>query len=307
MLHLVIRISFVIRHSSFVILPLLVVAALPRLTTADDKAVSAKVEVITNSIGMKLVRVPAGKFRMGSPRGEAERDAQESLHEVAITKPFFMGTYEVTQAEFAKVMGEKTHAVFNSGNGGGPDHPMENVLWVEADEFCKNLSAREDEKRAGRKYRLPTEAEWEYACRAGTKTAFHFGESLSSIQANCNGTDPYGGAEKGPYLRKTAKVDSYPPNAFGLFDMHGNVSEWCADWYDPDYYTSSPEENPLGPPVGVLPDDFGNFYVVVRGGSWLDDARACRSAYRQRAMHRNRYWLIGFRVVSEVEVETNTK
>jgi formylglycine-generating enzyme required for sulfatase activity len=198
-------------------------------------------------------------------------------------------------------MDPKIRSNFHSDNGGGPDHPMENVLWVEADEFCKKLTALDDEKRAGRKYRLPTEAEWEYACRAGTSPAFHFGNSISSTQANFNGNHSYAGASPGLYRRRTVKVGSFEPNAFGLYDMHGNVAEWCADWYDPDYYNNSPDEDPLGPPVGALPDDYGNFFLVARGGSWLDDARACRSAYRFRAMHRNRYWLIGFRVACDVE------
>jgi formylglycine-generating enzyme required for sulfatase activity len=266
---------------------------------------SGNAEVITNSIGMKLVPIPAGRFTMGSPYGEIEREPDEVLHEVTITKPFYMGVYEVTQAEFVRFMDPKIRANFHSDNGGGPDYPMENVLWVEADEFCKKLSASDAEKRAGRKYRLPTEAEWEYACRAGTSSAFHSGDSLSSLQTNLNGNRPYGTAAKGPYLRKTAKVGSYEPNAFGLYDMHGNVAEWVADWYDPDYYNNCPEEDPLGPPMGTLPDDYGNFFLIARGGSWLDDARACRSAYRMRAMHRNRYWLIGFRVACDVDANKN--
>jgi formylglycine-generating enzyme required for sulfatase activity len=300
-------------NTRVVVCPTLLLAAvvipLAAWSIADDKASStrsAKIETITNSIGMKLARLPAGKFLMGSPRGEAEREADETLHEVTITKPFYMGVYEVTQAEFSKLMDPKIRAVFHSDNGGGPDHPMENVLWVEADQFCKKLSERDDEKRAGRKYRLPTEAEWEYACRAGTTTAFHFGNSISSAQANFNGSHSYGGASPGPYRRRTVKVGSFEPNAFGLYDMHGNVAEWCADWYDPDYYKNSPNEDPLGPPVGALPDDYGNFFLVARGASWLDDARACRSAYRMRAMHRNKYWLIGFRVVCEVNVDTKS-
>jgi formylglycine-generating enzyme required for sulfatase activity len=253
---------------------------------------------------MKLVLTPGGKFRMGSPRGETEREVDETVHEVTITRPFYLGVYEVRQAEFSKLMDPKLRPFFSSEPGGGPGHPMENMAWTEADEFCRKLSALQEEARAGRKYRLPTEAEWEYACRAGTTSAFHYGDSLSSSQANFNGNHPYGDAAGGPYLRRTAKVGSYQPNAFGLYDMHGNVAEWCADWYDPDYYSASPDEDPRGPPVGVLSDDYENFYLVVRGGSWLDDARACRSAYRQRAMHRNRYPLIGFRVVCEVAADT---
>jgi formylglycine-generating enzyme required for sulfatase activity len=261
-------------------------------------------DVLTNSIGMKLVRIPPGKFIMGSPRNEAERESDEPAHEVSITKSFHMGVYEVTQAEYAQVMGPKFRAVFTDTNRGGPNHPVENLEWNEAAAFCKTLTDLPAEKEAGRKYRLPTEAEWEYACRAGTTTPFHFGESLSAKQANFNGNHPYGSAESGPYLRRTAKVGSYAPNAFGLFDMHGNVAEWCADWYDPNYYNDSPDDDPLGPPAGALADDFGNFYLSVRGGSWIDDARACRSANRFRAMHRNRYWFIGFRVVCEM---TNAK
>jgi formylglycine-generating enzyme required for sulfatase activity len=191
-------------------------------------------------------------------------------------------------------------AHFGPANGGGPDHPMENLKWYQAVEFCKRLSARAEEKKAGRRYRLPTEAEWEYACRAGTTTAFHYGNALSSRQANFNGNFPYGGADKGPYLRKTAKVGSYQPNAWGLFDMHGNVAEWCGDYYDPDYYEKSPRADPTGPAKGVLPTGYRDYYRVIRGGCWLDEARACRSAYRFRAMPHDAYQLIGFRVACDV-------
>jgi formylglycine-generating enzyme required for sulfatase activity len=274
-----------------------------RTEARDDK-------VLTNSIGMKLARIPAGKFLMGSPPAEKERDAGELRHEVTISRPFYLGIHEVTQGEYDKVLGKPSGggkrnpwnfgAHFGAANGGGPDYPMENVKWSQAVEFCKRLSALADEKRAGRKYRLPTEAEWEYACRAGTTTPFHYGDALSSEQANFNGNYPYGGAAKGPYLRKTAKVGSYKPNAWGLFDMHGNVAEWCSDFYDPDYYKNSPKADPAGPEKGVLPTDYNDFYRVIRGGCWLDEARGCRSAYRFRAMPHDPYRLVGFRVVCEV-------
>jgi formylglycine-generating enzyme required for sulfatase activity len=257
---------------------------------------------ITNSIGMKLVLIPAGKFTMGSPLSEPEREQEEVPHEVVITQPFYMGAFEVTQREFARVKGNKPRAEFDSDRGGGPEHPMETLLWKDAADFCEQLSKLPEEQRAGRQYRLPSEAEWEYACRAGASTPFSFGDSLASVQANFNGAFPYGSAPPGPYLRKTAKVGSYKPNAFGLYDMHGNAWEWCADWYDANYYRNSPREDPLGPPTGVLPTDYGDFYVVVRGGSWLDDARGCRSAYRYRAMPENGYRLIGFRVVCDVAI-----
>ncbi len=277
---------------------LVVVASLHSAQAEEPKT-------ITNSIGMKLARIPAGSFLMGSPRNEAERDSKEELHEVTITKPFYIGVYEVKQSEYADVMKglAENRSTFN-----GADNPVENVEWSRAREFCTRLSVRKAEQDAGRTYRLPTEAEWEYACRAGTSTAFCVGDSLSSLQANFNGNYPAGDAAKGKYLRSTAKVGSYQPNAFGLYDVHGNVAEWCADWYDPDYYADSPDEDPLGPPLGVVPTGFKNFgdrnfFVVVRGGCWLDDGRACSSAYRFRAMPNTQYRLIGFRVVCEIEGE----
>ena len=269
------------------------------MAAADDK--SAKPATVTNSIGMKLVQIPAGQFVMGSPRDEEERTTPERQHKVVISQPFLMGVHEVTQGQYNGLMKpDRPRAVFTAKRGGGPDHPMETLLWQEAVDFCRKLSAQPAERRAGRTYRLPTEAQWEYACRAGTNTTYHFGNSLSATQANFNGRYPYGKGVKGKYLRRTAKVGSYKPNAFGLYDMHGNVAEFCADWYDKDYYRDSPEKDPLGPPVGVLPTGFDRFYQVVRGGCWVDDARACRAAYRHRAMPRNRYELIGFRVACDV-------
>src|SRR5262249_50320440 len=195
---------------------------------------------------MKLTLILAGKFVMGSPDSEADRDAEELQHEVVISKPFYMGVYEVTQGEYKKIV-PKHNSLFHERNGGGPDHPAEQVRWKEAVEFCAKLSDLPVERKAGRVYRLPTEAEWEYACRAGSTTAFPSGEKLASSQANFNGNYPAGNADKGPYLQKTAKVGSYPPNAWGLYDMHGNVMEWCSDWYDPDYYKNSPKQDPTGP------------------------------------------------------------
>jgi formylglycine-generating enzyme required for sulfatase activity len=272
----------------------------------DNPRAKPDSKVIANSIGLKLAPIPAGKFKMGSPAGEKERDENEPQHEVAISKLFYMGVYVVRQSEYEKLMGKARNdwnhgAFFDGMNGGSLDHPMENVRWYQAIEFCKRLSELPEEKKAGRRYRLPTEAEWEYACRAGTTTVFYYGDSLNSEQANFNGNAPYGSAEKGPYLRKTAKVGSYKPNDFGLYDMHGNVWQWCADWYDKDYYRNSTKEDPPGPAKGVLSTGYNDFYRVVRGGSWLDEGRACRSAYRFRAMPHDNYRLIGFRVVCDVE------
>jgi formylglycine-generating enzyme required for sulfatase activity len=256
--------------------------------------------VLTNSLGMRLARIPAGKFRMGSPADEPERDPEEVLHEVAITRPFYLGVYEVTQAQYQRLMG-KNPAFFNMQRGGGPDHPVEQVRWAEAVEFCNRLSNLAEERKAGRAYRLPTEAEWEYACRAGTGTPFHAGKGLSSTQANFNGKYPYGEAAAGPYLGKTAKVGSYAPNAWGLYDMHGNVAEWCSDWYDPDYYKNSPKGDPTGPPKGVQSTGYKDqFFRVARGGCWLDEGRGCRAAYRFRFQPSEPYRLLGFRVACVV-------
>jgi formylglycine-generating enzyme required for sulfatase activity len=255
---------------------------------------------ITNSIGMKLVLIPAGKFVMGTPANEAEREAGETQHEVAITRPFYLGVYTVTQGQFQKVMG-KNPSFFQPNRGGSPDHPAEQVRWREAQMFCTKLSALPEEKKAGRTYRLPSEAEWEYACRAGTATVFNVGDALSSKQANFNGNYPYGDAEKGPYLRKTAKVGSYAPNAWGLYDMQGNVLQWCNDFYDPNYYKKSPRKDPKGPDKGVVPTGYRNdCYVVVRGGCWLDEGRGCRCGRRFRLQPSEPYRWTGFRVACDV-------
>jgi formylglycine-generating enzyme required for sulfatase activity len=266
--------------------------ALPDASRAQDAE-----KVITNSVGMKLALIPAGKFTMGSPKMEMERDDEELQHEVAITKPFYMGVYEVTQGQYQNVMG-KNNSVFRLS----VDHPVEQVPWRDAVDFCAKLSGRLDEQKAGRVYRLPTEAEWEYACRAGTKTVFHGGNTLSSKEANINGNHPYGGAEKGTLLNKTAKVGSYKPNAWGLYDMHGNVAEWCSDFYDPKYYKNSPKDDPKGPKEGVMHTGYRkDYFQVVRGGCWLDEARACRAAFRFRLQPSEPYRWVGLRVVCEIK------
>jgi formylglycine-generating enzyme required for sulfatase activity len=267
---------------------------------------------IENGIGMKLVRIPPGTFTRGSPRGEEGREeSDEEQHEVEITREFWLGVHEVTQKQFKAVMGYNPGFFSRVGEGkpgltyldwkkpaGGKDKapadtsafPVENVSWEEAREFCAKLSHREEEKKRGRAYRLPSEAEWEYACRGGAPAyqVFHLGASLSSRQANFNGHLPCGGAAEGIFLGRTCKVGSYQKNRFGLYDMHGNVWEWCADWYGADSYGSSPRSDPTGPSKGV-----GR---VVRGGGWVSEGSRCRSA--------NRHWItpgvrvdgVGFRV-----------
>ena len=254
--------------------------------------------VIVNSIGMELAYIPPGKFMMGSTAEEIERlkkephsnepgvsvQAEGPQHEVRITKGFHLGVYEVKQSEYQKVMGRNPSAFK------GPDYPVEMVNWDEAVEFCKKLSELPDEKKARRVYRLPTEAEWEYTCRAGTATVFHSGNSLSAKQANFNGNSPFGSAEKGQNLGKTTKVGSYPPNAWSLYDMHGNVSEWTLD--GPRNFTPNTVDDPRGP-------ETAGGSRMMRGGSWLHDAWNCRSAQRQEFRSAHRYNNLGFRVVFE--------
>ncbi|MHC4641530.1 MAG: formylglycine-generating enzyme family protein, partial [Planctomycetota bacterium] len=216
---------------------------------------------LTNSIGMKLVYIPSGEFRMGS-RDSAEEVAsklgiftkpinyknEHPQHRVKITKGFFLGTTEVTQAQYKEVMGK------NPSRIKGEDNPVVKVSWSDAVEFCNRLSEKE-----GRIYRLPTEAEWEYACRAGTTTPFYTGETINTSQVNFNGDPISGYVTKGIDRGRTTSVGSFQPNGFGLYDMHGNVWEWCIDWYAEDYYKVSPSTDPQGPPTGMS--------RVIRGGA----------------------------------------
>jgi formylglycine-generating enzyme required for sulfatase activity len=252
---------------------------------------------------MRLVLIPAGRFMMGSPREENSIEGEEQ-HEVEITKPFYMGVYEVTQEGYKKVMGANPSR-FSAGGGRasaveGMDtrrFPVEMANWEDAVAFCRRLSELPEEKSRGRVYRLPTEAQWEYACRGGAHESlpFHFGRSLSSEQANFDGTLPYGGAPKGTNLQRTTTVGSYEPNGFGLFDMHGNVWEWCFDLYDQDYYLNGPSKDPENTDNGSL--------RVLRGGSWYPDGRHCRTAYRFRNAPGARTDYIGFRVVLPLPAE----
>lgn len=236
---------------------------------------------VTNSIGMKLVLVPAGEFMMGSPNTEAQRQPTEGpQHKVKITKPFFMGAYEVTQGEYEKVMGN------NPSRFKDPNNPVEQVNWNDAVEFCSKLSNMPEEKRAGRTYRLPTEAEWEYACRAGTTTPFHYGNSLLPKDANFSGTP------NAPKNSQAAKVGSYQPNAWGLYDMHGNVWEWCLD--GPRRFSNDTMEDPKGDLSAGGPR-------VLRGGGAAAGASSCRSANSNPHAPTVRSYDVGFRVVCALD------
>ena len=285
----------------------------------------------TNSIGMKLVLIPPGEFEMGSTPEEVtwalaegkqenptdkyyfERLPTEApRHRVKISKPFYLAMYQVIQAEYEKVMGANPSAftetqvdvstfqpsLSNSEAKArvsdvkkvlGKDtrrHPVETVNWDEAMEFCRKLSAMPAERAARRVYRLPTEAEFEYACRAGTTTRWYCGDDEASL------------ADVG-WFNKNAGGMSHPvgekkPNAWGLYGMHGNVYQWCSDWFSADYYKQSPPSDPTGPPAGSN--------RVVRGGNWFRDSSFCRSAYRNAHGPASRERHVGFRVVVAVGV-----
>jgi formylglycine-generating enzyme required for sulfatase activity len=244
-------------------------------------------KVVTNSIGMKLVRIPPGKFVMGSPKEEKERFANEDQHEVEITKAFFMGKYTVTQSEYVRVMDKNPSHFKEVARVDTSRFPVESVSWNDAVAFCAELSKLPGEKAAGRKYRLPTDAEWEYACRAGTTTPFHYGAALSSQQANVFGGAPYGGGDVGPTLSRPTTVGSYPPNAFGLHDMHGNVWQWVKDCHVDN------------PPAGKDPEVAEGTARVVRGGSWLNPPSSARAAQRHtRSEPQVSGNYLGFRVVA---------
>ncbi|MCI0484995.1 MAG: SUMF1/EgtB/PvdO family nonheme iron enzyme [Blastocatellia bacterium] len=240
-------------------------------------------------VGIEMVRVPAGRFTMGSPETEADRQTDEGpRHEVTISQSFYMGKYEVTQLQWRAVATKlpkvKIDLPSDPSSFKGGDLPVERVSWEEAIEFCDRLS-----RATGKRYRLPTEAEWEYACRAGTTTPFAFGETITPDLVNYDGNYPYGSAAKGVYRQKTIAVGSLGRgNRFGLYDMHGNVWEWCIDWYSENYYSQSPSADPTGPSTGSN--------RVSRGGSWFDNARFCRSADRGRFAPGSHYYL-GFRLV----------
>jgi formylglycine-generating enzyme required for sulfatase activity len=278
---------------------------------AKEKIVKDREEELTNAIGMKLGRVPAGKFLMGSPVGEKGRGTDEHLHEVEITRAFWLSVHEVTQAQFKEVMGYNPSFFSHDGKGrpgavykadkpaGGKDKlmekstdvfPVENVSYEEAVAFCERLSKRPAEAAAGRQYRLPTEAEWERACRgkASEAMAYHFGNSLSSTQANFDGNYPYGGAAHGPYVGRTCVVGKYLANGYGLHDMHGNVWEWCHDWYGGDSPRKDMSRDPQGPREGSQ--------RVIRGGSWSSRGSSCRSAFRSSVLPAYRSRALGFRV-----------
>ncbi|MBR5162079.1 MAG: SUMF1/EgtB/PvdO family nonheme iron enzyme [Thermoguttaceae bacterium] len=219
---------------------------------------------------------PPGTFTMGSPESEKKRSSNETQYQVTLTKGFWIMETEVTQKQWIEIMGE------NPSHFRGENLPVEQVSWKECQDFCIKCCSL-----FGMSVQLPTEAQWEYACRAGSSTAYSWGNALNGDKANCYGNCPYGTKIKGKYPYKTMLVGSYSPNAWGLYDMHGNVEEWCADWYG--VYPNGKVTNPVGPPAGS--------YRVYRGGSWKYCAQYCRSAYRYSKKENYKYYTLGFRCV----------
>ena len=232
----------------------------------------------TNTIGMKFAWIPPGSFVMGSPKEEKQRTDSETQHKVTLTKGFYMGIQLVTQEQWQEVMG-KNPSQFK----GEKNLPVDTVSWNECQEFIKKLRAKDPDKK---EYRLPTEAEWEYACRAGTTTPFHFGETISTAQANYDGNFAYGTGKKGVNRGKTTPVDAFPANAWGLHDMHGNLWQWCQDPYGE--YPKTDVTDPPGPAKGDT--------RVIRGGTWYTGPSLCRSARRDGFSANNRGKYYGFRL-----------
>lgn len=237
--------------------------------------------------GIRLCWCPPGRFLMGSPPDETGHRPDEAQVTVTLTRGFWMGTFEVTQGEWKRIVGAFPDREPSSQFGLGDDIPVYWVNFGDAETFCRRLTELASQSRAALadcEFRLPTEAQWEYACRAGTTTAFAFGDGLGRDQANF----------KDAAVGRAAKVGSYPPNAWGIHDMHGNVFEWCRDWYharlpggsDPDLYA-----------VQGTPNRDGTYSRVRRGGAWNDDGWACRSALRLRYEPERSSDHIGFRVV----------
>jgi len=239
-------------------------------------------ENLGNGVSLEMVSIPGGRFLMGSPESEEGRYENEGPQHYVNVSAFFLGKYPVTQAQYQAVMennpSDREELI-------GSNRPVACVSWKEATEFCQKLS-----QRMGKTYRLPSEAEWEYACRAGTTTPFYFGETLTRDLVNYDGSSAYASGPEGVYRGKTTDVGSFPPNAFGLYDMHGNVWELCQDFWH-ENYNGAPTDG-----SAWVSGDY-SFYRMQRGGSWMNSAANCRSAYRDRG-HRDVCVInTGFRVV----------
>jgi formylglycine-generating enzyme required for sulfatase activity len=252
------------------------------ITNRATRTAQSFMEDLGNGVNLEMVAIPGGDFMMGSPSGEKGRNSSESPQHPVAVPGFFMGKYEVTQAQYRAIMGNNP-AYFK-----GDNRPVEQVSWNDAVEFCQKLS-----KITGRNYRLPSEAEWEYACRAATNTPFHFGETITADLANYDATNTYASEPKGRYRQQTTPVGTFKnPNAFGLYDMHGNVWEWCQDHWHENYNNGAP-----GDGRAWVNENDNQSPRLLRGGSWLNLPAYCRCAFRLSDFPVNRDNSLGFRVV----------
>jgi formylglycine-generating enzyme required for sulfatase activity len=255
--------------------------------------VSVFTERLTEDVGIEMVAIPSGRFSMGSPNDEKQGyDDERPQHDVTV-QPFFMGQTLVTQAQWRIVAGfdQVLRPIdnINPSNFEGDDLPVEQVSWLDAEEFCARLSVHADRTWV---YQLPTEAQWEYACRAGTTTPFHFGETITSNVANYDASSLYQQEKKGKASKGTTPVKKYLPNAFGLYDCHGNLREWCADDWHGSY-----EGAPIDDRAWIDQKSKKEASKVRRGGSWIRYPWDCRSACRLNYARADRLNVIGFRVV----------
>ncbi|MFM7405211.1 MAG: SUMF1/EgtB/PvdO family nonheme iron enzyme [Cuspidothrix sp.] len=250
-------------------------------------------ENLGNGVFLEMIAIPGGTFWMGSPENEAKSSRSESPQHQVTVPNFFMGKYQLTQAQYQAIIGNNpSHFKGNnrpvenvSWDDAGNNRPVENVSWDDAVKFCQKLS-----QKTQKNYRLPSEAEWEYACRAGTTTPFYFGDNITPDLVNYNGNYPYKSAPKGKYRQQTTDVGTFPPNPFGLYDMHGNVWEWCEDdWHN--NYINAPTKG------SAWNSRSGSDIKLLRGGPWNGDAWYCRSASRAWASRGDRHLGYGFRVV----------
>lgn len=264
----------------------------------SQRSVDYFIEDLGKGTGIEMIAIPGGTFIMGSTGYKLESASEAPQHQVTI-QPFFIGKYPVTQKQWAVVATLPKVNIdlnINPSRFTGANLPVEQISWRQANEFCARLSQyskKQTQNQYQKIYRLPSEAEWEYACRAGTTTPFYFGNTLTSSLANYNGNYTYSNSPKGKYRQKTTPVDWFPPNAFALYNMHGNVSEWCEDTWHNNYN--------LAPTDGSAWLDNTNSTKLVRGGSWYDFPQNCRSAYRHSDFPGN--YIndgIGFRVVCDV-------
>lgn len=230
-----------------------------------------------NGVSLPFHFLSPGSFLMGSPDSEIDRGDDEIQHPVLISKGFYLSVYPVTQGQWRTIMGSNPSRFNRKAT-----RPVERVNWYDCQDYCDRLG-----RLLGRRFRLPTEAEWEYACRGGTTTPFHFGETIGTDEANFDGYYTYAGGRSGIYREKTTPVGSFPCNSWGLYDLHGNVWEWCEDHYHP--YPNRENHEPIDPEP--------RHQCVLRGGSWLNDPRSCRSAYRSKLDPEDWRAVIGFRIV----------